>query len=131
MRVKLKTARWGRPEDSVNRIRAVTTKIIVHKYARLSLNGKPIRCGIPRAEIEDRKRRKLPRLKPKIIFDTLEKAQMAEKELRANGSRRQRAYVCPRSGSGHAHLTSDAHPADFRRIRTPSAPAAHPHMEKR
>lgn len=107
MRVKLKSARWGRPEDSVNRIRAVTTKIILHKWARLSPNGRPIRCGIPRVEIEDRERRRLPRLKPKVIFDTIEKARAAEKELRANGARPQRAYVCPRSGTGHAHLTSD------------------------
>ncbi len=107
MKVKLKTARWGRPEDSVNRIRAVMTRVIVHKWARLTPNGKPIRCALPRAEIEERKRRRLPPLKPKVIFDTLEKAQSAEKELRANGARRQRAYVCPRSGSGHAHLTSD------------------------
>lgn len=46
-RVRLKTAR--RPEDAVNRIRAVTTKIIVHKWARLTLNGRPIRCALPRA----------------------------------------------------------------------------------
>ncbi len=105
MRVKLTTARQD--EDAVNRIRAVTTKIIVHKWARLTPNGRPIRCALPRAEIEERKRRKLPRLKPKIIFDTLAKAQACERELRANGSRPQRAYVCPRSGSGHAHLTSD------------------------
>lgn len=71
---------------------------VMKKYARLNpKTGWPLRCG----PLD------LPVKKRKIIFDTAEQAIAAGAELELCGARPQRAYPCPRSRSGHHHLTGD------------------------
>jgi hypothetical protein len=78
---------------------------VFQKYARLSSTGMPCRCFPGLGEVRERQREGLPPMQSKIIFETLADATAAMQELRKFGNDPTRAYVCPRSASGHAHFT--------------------------
>ena len=81
---------------------------ILRRWARLTRGGTPRRCTVHnRVEAEDRRRRGLPPIRSKIIFGSVAAAQAAAEEMRHLGYSRQRAYLCPKSKTGHAHLTTD------------------------
>ncbi|MGI9002236.1 MAG: hypothetical protein ACR2GH_11275 [Pseudonocardia sp.] len=81
---------------------------VLHRYARLTKNGRPVFCTPSRAEIDGAV---LPRQSRgtdgKVIYPTREAAEAAARELEALGSRFLRSYLCGRSRSGHFHLTTD------------------------
>lgn len=94
---------------------------IIRKYCRMTKpgpEGKPKFCNAGRDELRKRGRLRsgqenLPggrALQTKVIFDSVEAAQACEQELYALHGVHQRAYPCPRSRHGHAHLSSRLDP---------------------
>lgn len=83
-------------------------KEILTAYARLGQSGRPVTCRAPEKEIAYRSKHRLPPLKDKVIFDTVERAKTcAERMSLVLGIKIMRAYQCPRSTHGHFHLTSN------------------------
>ncbi len=85
-----------------------TPQAIVARYARLQSNGKPARCTPSRSTIERDDPKGLHSFK-KVIFDNEDRAEACATELATVLDPRDVAryvYPCPRSRSGHVHLTS-------------------------
>lgn len=89
-------------------IRDIARSEVLHRYARLTGNGRPIFCAPSQAEIRGAV---IPRQGPgtdgKVIYPTREAAEAAARELEALGSRPLRSYRCARSRNGHFHLSTD------------------------
>ena len=89
-------------------IRDAARSAVLHRWARLTRNGRPVFCTPSRAEIEGRV---LPRQSRgtdgKVIYPSREAAEAAARELEALGTRMLRSYRCERSRGGHYHLTTD------------------------
>lgn len=81
---------------------------IIRRYARLKRpDGNPKFCHAGVDEIKAGGRTGAPRRgKMPVIFDSVEAAQACEQELRALDGLRQYVYPCPRSRSGHVHLSA-------------------------
>lgn len=99
----------GSLERELHRTQPTTSpQAIVARYARLQSNGKPARCTPSRSTIERDDPQGLHSYK-KVIFDTPEQAKSCAAELLTVLDPRDVAryvYPCPRSRSGHVHLTS-------------------------
>lgn len=92
---------------------------IVLKHCRRQTgkkSGDPAFCFPSREEIAERRDdgRRQPRRSP-IIYDSVQAAQACADELFELDGKRQEPYVCPRSGSGHAHLYNQQHRDQTRR----------------
>lgn len=77
------------------------------KYARLRPSGRPIRCTPPKKIRNQRIRMQLKPLKRKYIFDSVEIANEYVEKITELGASPCRVYVCPYSGTGHAHVTGN------------------------
>lgn len=76
-------------------------------YARLQRDGsKPLMCHPPAKVVQKRKADGVPRLKPKLIFDTPELANLFMWACESTGPGPIRSYPCPFSKTGHVHVTS-------------------------
>ncbi|WP_219417117.1 hypothetical protein [Pseudonocardia nigra] len=81
---------------------------VLHRYARVTKNGRPIFCTPSRAEIEGSVFPRQSRgTDGKVIYPTREAAEAAARELESLGARYLRSYRCGRSRGGHYHLTTD------------------------
>jgi hypothetical protein len=85
---------------------------ILRKYARVRM-GRPVFCGPSRAETQYGVDFGIVR-NGKVIFDNREQAEAAAAALRELTGEMFRPYECPRSRSGHHHLTEDKSPANRR-----------------
>lgn len=77
----------------------------LENYARMR-DGRPILCTPTHEESTRLKILGKRPHKKKVIFDSLEKAEAWADIMVKDGMGRSRAYLCPRSKHGHAHLTS-------------------------
>lgn len=88
-----------------------TSKIrrILKRYARLSTNGRPIRCTPSAKELRlgDIARREKAGTDGKVIYDSRDIARAAAEHLARETGYLLREYQCGRSKSGHYHLTTD------------------------
>lgn len=83
-------------------------RAIIQRYARLFPSGQPVRCTPSLMEIHGAApRAQGARTDGKPIYDTLEKAEAAARELEAIGYAPLRAHECRRSRHAHHHLTRD------------------------
>lgn len=78
---------------------------ITRRHARLTSSGLPKFCHGSTTERAQRAGVGLKPLPNLIIYDTLEAAQAAADEMQKLDGRPQWAFPCPRSRSGHAHLS--------------------------
>lgn len=76
------------------------------QYARLMPNGNIMYCKSSRASVQQRKATGKKPIRNKIIFNSLEDAQKWAEILFSRTGVKRRAYLCPRSTHGHAHLTT-------------------------
>lgn len=77
---------------------------IMRKHARLTSSGNLKFCHPTSREVAERQAAgRRPPHEP-VIYDSIEAAYAAEAEMRELDGVQQRAYVCNRSRSGHAHL---------------------------
>lgn len=76
------------------------------RYARTDPDGRPRFCTAPLKVREDRARRGLKPLRRKVIFNSVDDAENYAKVILNWEGTRSRAYECPFSKHGHAHLTS-------------------------
>lgn len=81
-------------------------RVILRRHAVLTDRDIPKFCNSSKKELAARAARGLPPLPTPVIFPTLAAAEACEAELRALDQKQHWAYVCPRSKSGHAHLSS-------------------------
>jgi hypothetical protein len=80
--------------------------LAVKRYALLSPEGKPIRCGPDHKERYGHTPRKGP-MSLRVIYPSLETAERAAQALTAIDGKPQYAYLCGRRNHGHHyHLTS-------------------------
>lgn len=75
---------------------------IVRRHARRDWHGKPMKCEVSPVVADPR----MDQHAGKVIYDSLEIAELAARELEAAGAPKQWALPCPRSKRGHHHLTS-------------------------
>ncbi len=85
---------------------------ILRKYARIRM-GRPVFCGPSRAETRYGVDYGIKR-NGKVIFDNRQDAEDCATALTALTGEMFRPYECPRSKSGHHHLTEDRSPANRR-----------------
>lgn len=79
---------------------------IIARHARRGRRHEVLFCIPSKAELSgEAPRRETAGSDGKVIFPDLEAAEAAARELEALGGGPQRAYVCSRSKTGHAHLT--------------------------
>lgn len=76
------------------------------QYARTMNNGNLMYCKSSRLEAKQRKIWGRKPIKSKIIFNSLEDAIKWAEILEKRTGVKRRAYLCPRSQHGHAHLTT-------------------------
>lgn len=86
--------------------RLADRRAVIVRYARLKGDGTPVFCQASRAE-RDRQRHRDWGSEGKPIYPDLAAAEAAARELEALGARPMYAYECPRSRSGHHHLSTD------------------------
>ncbi len=94
--------------DGLSVVRDVARSEVLHRYARLTGNGRPIVCAPSQAELRGAV---IPRQgrgsDGKVIYPSREAAEAAARELEQLGTRPLRPYLCGRSRRGHFHLASD------------------------
>lgn len=90
-------------EDQLRRGREARRKII-EKWARKRKSGRAIFCTPSEAELTAGKSIPGWGTNGKVIYDSVEIAEWAARELELLGCWAMRAYVCERSQHGHAHL---------------------------
>lgn len=77
------------------------------RHARFRRDGtKPAMCVPPAKVVKEREQLGLPRLKPKVIFDTVADAEAFAAVVESLGDGPSRIYECKFSRHGHVHLTS-------------------------
>lgn len=104
---KRNRAREGRKADR-NYLQATRVLVVAElkQYARTMSNGNLMYCKGSRLEAQQRKTWGKKPIRSKIIFNSVEDAEKwAEILFKRTGVKR-RAYLCPRSKHGHAHLTT-------------------------
>jgi hypothetical protein len=86
-------------------------------YARTHKDGKPVQCVPGKGEVIRRGWTVHTGSDGKVIYDDLEAAESAAKELARLGWRPMIAYPCDRSKHGHYHLSTDHAKRERRRKR--------------
>lgn len=76
------------------------------RYARLDAGGRPILCTPSAAELSAGRNTAGWGTDGKIIYNSLAVATLAARDLRRLGEPKHWAYLCPRSRTGHAHLST-------------------------
>jgi hypothetical protein len=74
---------------------------VIRRHSR-RVHGKPLRCEPSRDEQEK------THSVGKVVYPSVEVAQIAAAEIENAGYGAQTVYLCPRSRHGHAHLTQRA-----------------------